>query len=229
MIFKSAAAFAFVLLAIVPNAAAQRIRPADRPVAKTSPAVETKPSEITETDWKSLTDALEAENWTKSSELAARHLSVLKTDNERKQLARLRYFQLFSIAGEILAHNARGDAIGAEEVWIRLDQSVASFIGKEFLLPPRAFAADCSKKLNFICRVRGTANAVRTTATNLEGNGIHSFEYVRLSGLMPEFSETDARYFVGGVLDRAEYNDDPAKPWVLRLFFKDGTVRQADR
>jgi hypothetical protein len=227
MTFRPAAILAFVLTAFVTVAAAQRSRPVARPTPKPAPL--TVPSEIPDADWKSLTDALEAEDWTKATELGERHLSVLKAENDRKQLARLRYLRLFSMAGEILARNARGDSAGAEGIWMRLDRAVAESIGKEFVLPPRTFAADCAKKLNFICIVRGTTNAVRMTATNLEGNGIHSFDYVRFAGTMPEFSDADAKYFIAGVLEKAEYNDDPAKPWVLRLFFKDGSVRRADR
>lgn len=208
-------------LAAIPVAAQRRV-PIARPEAKPTPTA--KPAEIPAADWESLAEALRGENWARANELATQQIALLRFDNERKQLAQLRYLQIFAIAGQILELNAKGKADEAEKIWIELDRLAVSGLGKEFVLPPREFAADCSKKLNFICRVRSTPKALRTTATNKDGNGIHSFDYVRFESDAPLLAENGTKIFLGGILENAEYNDDPAKPWVIRLFFTGGFV-----
>lgn len=213
--------FCFVTLAAV-SAAGQRRVPIVRPQTNPTPAA--KPVEIPAADWEELADALRAEKWTRARELAAAQIALLKTENGRKQLAQLRYLQIYAAAGQILELNAKGNLGEAEKVWLELDRLTVSSFGKEFVLPPREFASDCSKKLNFICRVKSTPKALRTTATNKEGNGIHSFDYVRFDDSAPLLAEDGKKVFLGGILERAEYNDEPAKPWVIRLFFKNGFV-----
>lgn len=182
-------------------------------------------TEISDADWLILSTALEKEDWKQSATLAGGHLQILKTENDKKQIAQLRYIYLFSLAGQILADNAQGNSAESEKVWSEIDRVMETFIGKEFIMPPRPFATDCEKKLNVICEVKDTPNAFRTTATNQEGNAIHSFDYVMLDqpADLKEFNGKVA--FLGGVLRRAEYNEDKSKPWVLRLFFNKGFLR----
>jgi hypothetical protein len=182
-------------------------------------------TEIAEADWQALAAALEKENWKQSAALAAQHLQTLKTENDKKQIAQLRYIYLFSLAGQILTANVQGNALEREKAWTELDKVMETFINKEFVLPPRPFTTDCGKKLNVICQVKDTPNALRTTATNKEGSGIHSFDYVQFDTAFNIQEFTDKETFVGGILRRAEYNEDKSKPWVLRLFFNKGFMR----
>jgi len=182
-------------------------------------------TEISDADWQTLASALEKEDWKQSATLALQHLQTLKTENDKKQIAQLRYLYLFSLAGQILAYNAQGNAAEGEKAWSEIDTIMETFVGKEFMMPPRPFATDCEKKLNVICQVKDTPNAFRTTATNREGNAIHSFDYVLLDQ-PTDIKEFNGKVtFLGGVLRRAEYNEDKSKPWVLRLFFNKGFLR----
>jgi hypothetical protein len=182
-------------------------------------------AEISETDWLALAAVIEKEDWKQSAALAGNHLQNLKNENEKKQLAQLRYIYLFSLAGQILNYNTVGNKTEAEKVWTEIDKVMEAFINKEFVMPARPFTTDCQKKLNVICEVKETPNAFRTTATNKEGSGIHSFDYVQLdqTANVKEFDGKEA--FIGGTLRRAEFNEDPAKPWALRLFFNKGFLR----
>ena len=182
-------------------------------------------TEISEADWQALAAALAREDWKQSAKLAAGHLQTLKTDNDKKQLAQLRYIYLFALAGQILNYNTVGNAAEAEKAWTELDRVLAAFINKEFLLPPRPFTTECAKKLNVICQVKDMPNALRTTATNQEGSGIHSFDYVQFDAPV-NIKEFDGKEtFLGGILRKVEYNEDKSKPWVLRLTFNNGFLR----
>jgi hypothetical protein len=182
-------------------------------------------TEVSDADWLALAAVLEKEDWKQSATLAAGHLQILKTENDKKQIAQLRYIYLFSLAGQILAYNAQSNAVEREKVWTEIDKAMESFINKEVVMPPRPFTTNCEKKLNVICQAKDTPNTFRTTATNKEGNGIHSFDYVQLEQPVDikEFNGKEA--FIGGILRRAEYNEDLSKPWVLRLIFNNGFLR----
>lgn len=202
--------------------------------AKTAPAPPVKPktsaiktiSEISAADWKILTDALTAEDWNGAASVSARYIERLKTDNAGKQLARLRYFYLYALAGKILKSAA---ANSAETTALRnqLKESAAAFAGEEFVLPPRAFRADCRDVLNYVCPVAGDEKAFRTTATVKNGTDILSFDYVLFARKIDVAEFADNKTFLGGVLRRAEFNEDATKPWVMRLIFNRGFVRVA--
>ncbi|HVE56179.1 MAG TPA: hypothetical protein VNB22_05070 [Pyrinomonadaceae bacterium] len=182
-------------------------------------------TEISDADWLTLATALEKEDWKQAATLASGHLQTLKTENDKKQIAQLRYIYLFSLAGQIIVYNTQGNTTEGEKAWAEIDRVMETFIGKEFIMPPRPFTTDCEKKLNVICQVKDTPNAFRTTATNQEGNAIHSFDYVMLDQPV-DIKEFNGKVtFLGGVLRRAEYNEDKTKPWVLRLFFNKGFLR----
>ena len=218
--------FVTILCISATGAFAQRIVRTPTPVTPRNVPFKTV-TEIAEADWTTLASALEREDWKQSALLASAHLQTLKTENEKKQIARLRYIYLFSLAGQILAANMTGNAVEGEKAWTELDKVMVTFINKEFVMPARPFSTDCEKKLNVICEVRDTPNTFRTTATNKEGSGIHSFDYVQFDQTisLKEFNGKDA--FLGGTLRRAEYNEDKTKPWVLRLFFNNGFMRVA--
>jgi hypothetical protein len=181
-------------------------------------------AQISEADWKILADALGAENWNRAAALAAGHLQSLKNDNEKKQLAQLRYIYLYALAGKILAFNAQKNAAEAQKTWTELDRVIETFVGREFLLPPRPFAADCEKRLNYICQVKDNPKALRTTATNKAADSILSFDYVVFDQPADTAGFAGKEAFLGGRLLKAEYNEDPSKPWAIRLFFNEGFV-----
>ena len=181
-------------------------------------------TEISDSEWKILTAALESENWEKSALLASQYLQKIKIDNEKKQLAQLRYFYLYALAGKILTFSSDKQTIEENAAWEELDKAVGSFIGKEFVLPPRRLLNDCKEVLNYICAVTGNDRALRVTATNRVGTAIHSFDYVAFDEkiLSGEFAERET--FLGGKLKTVEFNQDMSKPWVMRLIFEKGFV-----
>jgi len=200
---------------------AQKIVRTPAPVAPRNVPFKTV-SEISDAEWSALAAALAREDWKQSAALAAQHLQSLRTENDKKQLAQLRYIHLYSLAGQILSYNSVGNATDAERAWTELDKVLGTYVNQEFVLPPRLFTTDCEKKLNVICQVKETPNAFRTTATNKEGSGIHSFDYVQFDQAI-DIKEFDGKQtFLGGILRRVEYNEDKSKPWILRLFFNKG-------
>ncbi len=100
-----------------------------------------------------------------------------------------------------------------------------TFLGKEFLLPPRQFLSDCQQRVNYICPVKDNDKVLRVTATNKDATMILSFDYVLFDTKLDlnEFAATQA--FLGGTLKKVEFNDDLSKPWVMRLIFEKGFVR----
>lgn len=197
------------------------------PIKKTAPKT-VQPqtiTEISEADWKILTDALQTEDWNKSAALASQDLQKLKTDNEKKQLARLRYFYLYSLAGKILAASSAKVPVETDSMWKELDAAIGNFVGKELILPPRRFLSECKAVLNYICPVKSNERALRVTATNREGTAIHSFDYVVFEEKISLEKFAEQEIFLGGKLKRAEFNQDMSKPWVMRLIFEKGFVR----
>lgn len=182
-------------------------------------------TEISEADWKNLTDALQAENWNESTALAARYLENFQTDNDKKQLARLRYFYLYSLAGKILAASAAKVPVETDSLWNELNKAIGDFTGKEFVLPPRRFLSECKEVVNYICPVKNNELALRVTATNREATAIHSFDYVAFDEKISTDKFGDGEIFLGGKLKRAEFNQDMSKPWVMRLIFEKGFAR----
>jgi len=182
-------------------------------------------TKISETDWKNLIDALKTEDWEKSSSLSSRLLSQVKIDDEKKRLAQLRYFHLFALAGKIFQFSELGELVKEAEVWKDLNKAISSFIGQEFVLPPRRYLDDCSQVLNYICRVKANEKALRVTATNIEGTAIHSFEYVLFEQKIDLKEFADKETFLGGKLKRVSFNNDLTKTWVMRLVFEDGFIR----
>ncbi len=217
----------FITILICLSAAgifAQKTQKPVRSMPKSVPVQQNILTEIANADWDILASALTTEDWNKSAVLAAQYLENLPVDNDKKQLAQLRYIYIYALTGKILDYNAQANALESEKTWNELDRIMATFIGKEFLMPARRFVENCDKLLNVICRVKDTPNAFRTTATNIEGNAIHSFDYVVFDQNVDirEFNEKPT--FLGGILRNADYNEDKSKPWIVRLYFNKGFV-----
>ncbi|MDQ6788126.1 MAG: hypothetical protein M3033_15080 [Acidobacteriota bacterium] len=187
--------------------------------------IQTTPAAIPEAEWKNLADLLSAEDWEKSARLASEFINRIKTDNEKKQLAQLRYLYLFALSGKILKLREANDAVAENAVWYELKKSAAAFTGKEFVLPPRKFLGECSKLFNYICTVKGNDKALRSVATDAKGLEIHSFDYVLFDQKIALKEFVENKTFVGGVLRKIEYNDDLEKPWVMRMVFEKGFAR----
>ena len=188
-----------------------------KPAPKKQPAAATpqKAAEIPAAEWNAVIEALDKEDWTRASVLSSGAMDRLKTDNEQKQLARLRYFYLYALAGK---------AAGGQMTYDELGRVAARFVGQEFLMPSREFLADCQGKVNYICPVRGDRNALRVTATNRSGSMIHAFEYVRLNEKYDLAGREGQAAFVGGKLDRAEITSPRENLLILRLVFEGGFV-----
>lgn len=184
-------------------------------------------TEISGAEWKNLTDALKAEMWEKSAQLAARYLREIKIENNKKQLAQLRYFYLYALAGKILAFSDAKLAVEENAAWAELDAAIGNFTGKEFVLPPHQFLSDCKNSVNYICAVEDNDRALRITETNRAGTAIHSFDYVLLNEKISPDKLIADKIFLGGNLKRAEFNQDLSKRWVMRLIFEKGFVNFA--
>lgn len=203
---------------------AQKIQP---PV-KTAPvksAPTTVVTEISGAQWKALTDALQAEDWKNGALLTAQYLEKLKIENDKKQLAQLRYFHLYALAGRILDAYSSKIPVEKTSIWRELESVVSSFTGKEFVMPPRQFLSECREVLNYICTVKNNERALRVTATNKEGTSIHAFEYVLFDQKIELDRLGSSESFLGGRLKSVEFNQDMTKPWVMRLIFDKGFVR----
>ena len=187
-----------------------------KPTAKVPVVV----TEVAADDWQKLTNLLSAEDWTKASASSNNWLGKLKSENDKKQLARLRYFYLFSLAGSV----SQGKLPIAE-----LEKAVNSFIGKEFILLDRNVLGDCNKSLNYLCPVTNTPKAVRVTATNKDFTLIHAFEYVDLLQEFDFKANNLKNAFVGGKLTGAEFNTAAQPVWIMRLYFDEGWVQVVEK
>jgi hypothetical protein len=180
---------------------------------------------IPDKEWGVMINFLKTENWDRSAFYASGLMRRLKADNDKKQIAQLRYFYLFSLAGKILKFHDAGKTSEKEAVWAELDKAVNESIGKEFILPPREYRSSCNKNLNFICPVENNEKAFRTAATNKEATAIHSFDYVMFDKKIDLSQYADKQIFLGGTLKKVEFNDDLTEPWVMYLIFEKGFVR----
>jgi len=197
--------------------------PKPKPLVVQNKPVEAK---ISDAEWTTLAAELNAENWDKSAPLALQFINRMKIDNEKKQLARLRYLYLYALAGKIFKLSETRNA--AEEYAVReeLTRASARFTGREFVLPARQFLYDCKAVVNYICTVKGGGNKLlRTTATGKGGAEIHSFDYVSFDEEIDLKGFAENKTFLGGTLRTVEFNDDLKKPWVMRLIFDKGFVR----
>lgn len=203
--------------------AQKRAIPQKSPISKIVPAQTA--AEIPDAEWKSLADALFAGDWEKSTSLSSAFINRVKIDNEKKQLAQLRYLYLYALAGKILKLREAKNAGGEAAAWYELKKAAASFAGKEFILPPRKFLGECAKLFNYICTVKNNDKALRSVATDSRGLEIHSFDYVLFDQKIALKGFTENKTFVGGILRKIEFNDELVKPWVMRMVLGKGFAR----
>ncbi len=203
---------------------AQKIMSAEKPV-ETAQVAAAPETEISNREWQIVIDSLQSEDWDKSAFFSARLLDNIKTDNDKKQLAQLRYIYLYSLAGKINKYSLDDKKEAEEATWNDLRKAAKDFTGKELLMPPREFLGDCKQVLNYICKVKDNENALRVTATNKEGSAIHSFDYVFFDRKIDLKDYAGKEAFLGGTLKKAEFNEDNSKAWIMRLFLENGFIR----
>lgn len=169
-------------------------------------------TELPAEEWDAIVKSIEAENWNKSSVLALAALKKLKNDNEKKQMARLRYFYIYSLAGKIAQKTMPPS---------ELERISQAFIGQDFLMPSRQVLADCTGKVNYVCTVKADEKSLRVTATSKSAT-IHSFEYVKLSEKFDTSGNDGKEVFLGGKLQKLEIGAYKNGIKIVKLYFEDG-------
>lgn len=195
-------------------------KPDEKPAASNSPS-----PEISDQEWQFLTDKLRAEDWENSALLASRLIERTKVENEKNQLAQLRYFYLYSLAGKVIALSEAKKFAEESAARNELNKAAESFIGQPLIMPPRQLLADCNRVLNYICTVKNNDNALRVTATNKAGTAIHSFEVVLFDQKIDLKEFIGKETFLGGTLAKVEFNEAKSNLWIMRLSFVKGFVR----
>lgn len=198
------------------------IRIEKTPEVKQSAAVD---AEISEREWRIVIDALRLEDWDKSAFIASQLLGRVTTDNDKKQLAQLRYIYMYSLAGKIIAYSENNKHEAEAATRRELDATVKNFTGREIIMPPREFIGECKQVLNYICTVKNSDNALRVAATNKTGTSIHSFDYVTFDKKIDLKEFAGKEVFLGGTLAKTEFNDKQSNVWIMRLFFENGFAR----
>ena len=176
---------------------------------------QTPPSvnKISDAEWNEIVKVLKAEEWDKTLILVSDSLKKLKTDNENKQLARLRYFHLYALAGKATENKL---------IYAELEKVADTYLGQDFLMPSREIASDCNKKLNYICPVLDNEKVLRVTAINKAATAILSFEYIHLSDKFDVTANNGKQVFLGGRLKTIQFNPDKSQDWIMRLYFENG-------
>ncbi len=172
-------------------------------------------TEIPENEWAQIVKSLAAEDWNQTSWLASLGLKKLKNENEKQQLARLRYFYLYSLAGKVSQ---------AKLTFTELEKISEALLGQDFLMPSRKILADCKQALNYICAVKGYSKTWRVTATNQAFTSIYSFEYVQLPEKFEIGANSGKEVVLGGKLKKIEFNPKKDVSWIMRLYFEQGTA-----
>ncbi len=105
-------------------------------------------TEIPAAEWKILIESVQAENWGKSILLSSGYLAKVKAENDKKQIARLRYILLYALAGKIIASSFSGKKTEEDKARGELEKAANGFLNKEFFMPSREISIDCQGKLN---------------------------------------------------------------------------------
>lgn len=204
---------------------AAKAEPKVAPKSSISKVMAIRPSnEIPDRDWKSLIDAAQVENWNKTATLAESYLTKVSFENDKKQIARLRYILLYALAGKIIEAAAAKDKTEQTKARAALEKTANEFVGKEFFMPSREIARRCEGKLNYVCRSTQQPDVLRVTATNHSGTAIFSFEYVRLKEEIYTLKNSGKEVILSGILGKFEINPEPSNVWIMRLFFENGSA-----
>ena len=184
-------------------------------------------SGISDRDWNQLLGALAREDWDLAVRMSDDLLKRLKIENDKKQVAQLRYFHLFALAGRLSRLLVGKNETAAGPAWEELENTAISYRGQELMMPARSFSISCAGKVNFVCPVRDDRRALRVSSTNINGDFILAFEYYSFVEDI-DLRDLEARkVFLVGKLDKFEFNQDDSKPWIMRLFIKSTAARIA--
>lgn len=180
---------------------------------------------ISKEDWRIMEDALLQDNWTKSARLAKNYLEKLKFETSDRQVARLRYIYLYSLAGKVLSYSFAEKETEEEAAREELKRVSGELIGERFMFPTRRILNDCGDVLNYICPAKDKPGFLYVIAANQTGTvASPSIEYFDM-GLKFDIEKHDKKAAVlTGVLKRVEFNQKKTNVWVMRLFFEDGFV-----
>ncbi len=151
-------------------------------------------------------------------------MAKIKTENNKKQIARLRYILLYALAGKIVEASLANKKPEEVIARIELENAANGFLDKEFFMPSREISDDCEGKLNYVCRSKQQKNVLRVTATDRMGTAIYSFEYVRLKENFSPLKNIGKQAVLGGILNKIEFNPMKSNVWIMRLFFENGSV-----
>lgn len=168
---------------------------------------------ISETEWSEIVKAFNDEDWDKSLRLVSLSQNKLKAENANKELARLRYLHLYSLAGKVVDGKATYDDLA---------KYATPMIGKEFLMPSREISTDCVRKLNYICPVAGNDKALRVSAINKSATSIITFDYIIMIEKLDVAANSGKQLFLSGKLKKVELNPTQSTIWIMRLFFENG-------
>lgn len=215
MIKKYLFLFLLLTLAVVPLFGQKRRVVPKKPAV--APPVAIAVDEISVKEWDALTEAFNKEDWTLATALSSAAMGKLKGENDKQQLAQLRYLYVYALTGKI----AQGKASYAE-----LEKAIPSFIGREFVMPSRTILADCSEKVNYICPVKDENQVLRVTAAD-KSAAIHLFEYVKLSEKFDASKNDRKAATLSAILETYETFSGKANAKIIRLIFAAGLVNLA--
>ena len=181
--------------------------------------------QISKEDWRIMEDALLADNWAKSARLAKNYLEKLKFETSDKQIARLRYIYLYSLAGKVLSYSFAERNTEEEKAREELKRVSNELIGERFMFPTRRILTECTDVLNYICPAKNKPGFLYVIAANQTGTvASPSIEYFDM-GLNFDIEKHNKKVAVlTGVLDRVEFNPKKTNVWIMRLYFEDGFV-----
>lgn len=204
----------FIILSAVASFGQIIAPPTSTTPAKPAQAVP-KVIEIDSKEWGNIIKALDDEDWKWSTILIRSSMAKLTAENEKKQLAQLRYFYLYSLAGK-----ASQNILSYPE----LEKAALELTDTEFLFPARKVLSDCTRSVNHICPVKGTDSALRMTSTNKSVSQIHFFEYVELPNPFNAKANNGRKAYISAYLKKAETNPKKPDTWIMRLYFNGGQI-----
>lgn len=188
------------------------------------PSPTQSPKEISDFNWRILINVVQSENWEKSQSLAKTYLSGISSENEKRQMARLRYIFLYASAGKIVKFSLAGKKTEEDKARGELEAAAKDFLNAEFFMPSRRIADDCQGRFNYICRAKQPENVLRVTTTDKSATAVFSFEYVSFNGDFSVAENVGRQAIISGILKKVEFNPQKSNLWIMRLFFENGSV-----
>jgi hypothetical protein len=176
-------------------------------------------SVLSDKQWNDLYAALQAENWDTAAKLSSDYLRLIRSEDQAKTLARLRYMYLYAAAGRV----SQG-----KMTYPQLARQVKPLIGKEIALPFHPINQGCRFEFNTICRTTDRAGLL-ITATNQAGTTIHAFEYIQPKEKF-DLAANDGKFgAVFGTIDSIAPNPKRSRLLIMRIFISAADIRVKDK